>query len=158
MTPALAGNPPWTLRLRAAFVTARALLRRLPMSAIQLALRVAIGFVFFNSGMLKLRSFEFAVKLFEQEYRLPFIDPALATRLALAVEITVPIFLFVGLATRLATLPLLAMVAVIQLLVYPQAWTEHLLWTGALVLLLTRGPGAVSLDHLIERRFAGSRG
>ena len=154
MAAALTETPPWTLRLRSRYVEARDLLGRLPMSVILLGLRLAVGFVFFNSGMLKLRSFEFAVKLFEQEYRLPFIDPVLATQLALAVEVTVPIFLFLGLATRLATLPLLGMVAVIQLLVYPQAWTEHLLWASALVLLLTRGPGLLSLDHLIERRLA----
>jgi len=68
--------------------------------------------------------------------------------------IVVPLFLFAGLATRLATLPLLGMVIVIQVLVYPQAWVEHLLWASALVVLLTRGPGVLSLDHLIERRLA----
>jgi putative oxidoreductase len=61
------------------------------------------------------------------------------------------VFLFLGLATRLATLPLLGMVFVIQAFVYPQAWTEHLLWASILVCLLTRGPGIISLDHLIER-------
>jgi putative oxidoreductase len=141
--------------LRVTFVAARHLVERLPLSVLQLAMRIAIACVFFNSGLLKARSFEFAVKLFEQEYRLPFIDPTLAAQLAMAVELAVPPFLFVGLATRLATLPLLGMVAVIQILVYPQAWVEHLLWASVLVLLLTRGPGAVSLDHVIERRFPG---
>jgi putative oxidoreductase len=69
-------------------------------------------------------------------------------------ELTLPIFLFLGLATRLATLPLLGMIAVIQTFVYPEAWTDHLLWASMLVFLLTRGAGALSLDHLIERRFA----
>jgi len=58
------------------------------------------------------------------------------------------------LATRLATLPLLGMVAVIEIFVYPQAWTEHLLWASILVFLLTRGPGPFSLDYLIEQWFA----
>ena len=117
-------------------------------------MRISIGFVFFNSGMLKARSFEFAVKLFQDEYRLPLLPPEFAARLAMSVEIVVPLFLFVGLATRLATLPLLGMVIVIQVLVYPQAWVEHLLWASALVVLLTRGPGVLSLDHIIERRLA----
>lgn len=156
MSVATAENQSTIATLRAAFVTARTLAERLPLSIIQLAMRVAIGFVFFNSGLLKARSFEFAVKLFEQEYRLPFLDPTLAAQLAMAVELSVPLFLFVGLATRLATLPLLGMVAVIQLLVYPQAWVEHLLWASVLVFLLTRGPGLLSLDHLVERRFAAS--
>lgn len=137
-------------QLRALFVAVRARLEAVPLSAILLAMRIAIGFVFFNSGLLKFRSFEFAVKLFEQEYRLPLIDPTLAAQLAMAVELAVPVFLFLGLATRLATLPLLGMVAVIQFLVYPQAWVEHLLWTSVLVTLLTRGPGVVSLDFLVE--------
>jgi putative oxidoreductase len=152
MNVATAAKPNWLRTSRALFVAARARLEALPLSVIQLAMRIAIGFVFFNSGLLKLRSFEFAVKLFEQEYRLPFIDPALGAQLAMAVEITVPVFLFVGLATRLATLPLLGMVALIQTLVYPQAWVEHLLWTSVLVLLLTRGPGVLSLDYLVERQ------
>lgn len=154
MIIAAASGPRWLATLRRSFVGARAMLARLPMSLILLAMRIAVGFVFFNSGLLKLRSFEFAVKLFEQEYRLPLVDPALAAQLAMLVEITVPLFLFAGLATRLASLPLLGMIAVIQTLVYPQAWVEHLLWASALALLLTRGPGVLSLDHLIERQFA----
>lgn len=152
MSVAAAAVPSWLIKPRNYFVAARALLARLPFSVIQLAMRIAIGFVFFNSGLLKLKSFEFAVKLFEQEYKLPFIDPVLGAQLATAVEIAAPVFLFLGLGTRIATLPLLGMVAVIEILVYPQAWVEHLLWASVLVLLLTRGPGVLSLDHLIERR------
>jgi putative oxidoreductase len=127
-----------------------ATLSRLPMSLILLAMRISIGMVFFNSGLLKARSFQFAVKLFEDEYRLPLIDPTLAAQLAMAVELSVPLLLFAGLATRLATLPLLAMVGVIQVLVYPRAWVEHLLWTSVLLTLLTRGSGVVSTDYIIS--------
>ena len=141
----------WLAALRGRYVAVRSVLGRLPFSLIQLAMRIAVGLVFFNSGLLKARSFEFAVKLFEAEYRLPLLAPELAARLAMSVEIVVPLFLFAGLATRLATLPLLGMVAVIQVLVYPQAWVEHLLWTSVLLVLLTRGAGVLSLDHLIER-------
>ena len=140
--------------LRRAFVALRAVIERFPLSLIQLAMRFAIGMVFFNSGMLKINSWEFAIKLFEDEYKVPFIDPTLAARFATFNELTFPVLLFLGLATRLATLPLLGMVAVIQTFVYPQAWTEHLLWASVLIFLLTRGPGAVSIDHLIERTFA----
>jgi putative oxidoreductase len=140
-----------TRGIRGAFVAARDLAERIPLSLIQLAMRIAVGAVFFRSGLLKVQSFEFAVKLFEQEYRLPFLDPTLAARMATAVELTFPVFLFLGLATRLATLPLLGMILIIQTLVYPQAWSEHLLWASVLVFLLSRGPGALSLDALIER-------
>lgn len=131
----------------------RALLARFPLSVLQLGMRVGVGAVFFNAGLLKYQSFEFAVKLFEEEYKVPFLDPAFAARLAMTQELTIPIFLFLGLATRIATLPLLGMITVIQLFVYPGAWTDHLMWASILVFLLTRGPGVFSLDHLIAKRF-----
>jgi putative oxidoreductase len=53
----------------------------------------------------------------------------------------------------LATLPLLGMITVIQLFVYPAAWPDHLLWGSILIFLLTRGPGALSLDYFIDRSF-----
>jgi putative oxidoreductase len=138
------------------FVAARAMAEQFPLSVIQLAMRIAVGAVFFNSGLLKYNSWEFAIKLFEDEYKVPLLDPTVAAGLALVTELAFPVLLFLGLATRLATLPLLGMVAVIQVFVYPQAWTEHLLWTTVLVFLLTRGPGAFSLDHLIAQAL-GSR-
>jgi putative oxidoreductase len=139
--------------LRRWFVVTRSTLECIPLSLIQLAMRIAIGAVFFNSGLLKINSWEFAVKLFEDEYKVPLLDPLWAARLAAFSELTFPVLLFLGLATRLATLPLLGMIAVIQTFVYPQAWTEHLLWASILIFLLSRGPGALSLDHLIEQRF-----
>ncbi len=129
----------------------RAHLERFPLSIIQLGLRLGVGTVFFRSGLLKYGSWQFTVQLFRDEYKVPLLDPQLAAQLAMAVELTVPLFLFAGLATRVATLPLLGMIAVIQLFVYPNAWSDHLLWSSAFVLLLTRGPGVLSLDHLIAR-------
>jgi putative oxidoreductase len=102
--------------------------------------------------LLKLDSWQFTVQLFRDEYQVPLLDPVLAARLATAVELAVPPLLFVGLASRVATLPLLLMIAVIQIFVYPNAWHDHLLWASALVLILTRGPGAVSVDHWLTRR------
>ena len=118
-------------------------------------MRVAIGMVFFNSGLLKVHSWEFAVKLFQDEYKVPLLDPVWAARLAAFNELTFPILLFIGLATRLATLPLLGMVAVIQIFIYPGAWAEHLLWASILIFLLTRGPGTLSVDYLIDRHLSG---
>ena len=138
-------------KVEADLVFLRVWLGRFPLSLVQLAMRVAIGAIFLNSGRLKFDSFEFAVRLFEDEYQLPFLDPIWAARLAMLTELTFPIFLFLGLATRLATLPLLGMVAVIEIFVYPQAWVEHLLWASVLVFLLTQGPGVFSVDYLVER-------
>lgn len=124
-------------------------LERLPLSVLLLAMRVGVGAVFFRSGLLKLDSWQFTIQLFRDEYRVPLLDPVLAAQVATIVEVGVPPLLFAGLATRLATLPLLGMIVVIQVFVYPNAWSDHLLWAAALVLVLTRGPGRFSLDHWI---------
>jgi putative oxidoreductase len=137
--------------MKAAILALREWLARFPLSVLQLAMRVGVGAVFFRSGLLKYNSWEFTVQLFRDEYKVPLLDPAVAAELAMIQELAVPVFLFVGLATRVATLPLLGMIAVIQIFVYPNAWSDHLLWSSALIFILTRGPGAFSLDHLLAR-------
>lgn len=138
-------------------MTATEWLTRFPLPVLQLGMRIGVGMVFFNAGLLKYNSFEFAIKLFEDEYKVPLLDPAFAARMAMFNELAFPVLLFLGLAARLATLPLLGMIAVIQTFVYPQAWPDHVLWSSILVFLLTRGPGALSLDHVIERYFEKRR-
>ena len=131
----------------------RDVLARFPLSLIQLAGRIGVGATFFKAGLLKYRSWEFTVKLFQDEYRVPLLDPAVAARIAMVQELAIPILLFLGLATRIATLPLLGMIAVIQTFVYPNAYNDHLVWGSILLLLLTRGPGLFSIDYLIDRHF-----
>ena len=118
------------------FDRTREWLARFPLSIIQLAGRIGVGAVFFKAGLLKYNSWEFTVVLFRDEYRVPVLDPALAARIAMVQELSIPILLFLGLATRLATLPLLAMIAVIQTFVYPNAYNDHLVW-GAILLPAT---------------------
>jgi putative oxidoreductase len=129
----------------------RARLARFPLSIILLAGRIGVGATFFKAGLLKYNSWEFTVKLFEDEYRVPLLDPAVAARMAMIQELTIPILLLLGLVTRIATVPLLGMIAVIQIFVYPNAYNDHLVWGSILVLVLTRGPGVFSLDYLVER-------
>lgn len=128
-------------------------LGRLPMSVLLLVLRVGVGLVFFKAGLLKYGSWEFTVLLFRDEYKVPLLAPEVAARMAMVQELTLPVLLFLGLGARLATLPLLGMLLVIQTFVYPNAWADHLFWGGALVLVLTRGAGAISIDYLISRKF-----
>jgi len=66
--------------------------------------------------------------------------------------------LVLGLATRLATLPLLGMIAVIQTFVYPNAYAEHLTWASILLFLLTRGAGPWSLDRALGLESPAARG
>ncbi len=132
-------------------------LSRVPLSLLQLLMRVAIGSVFFNAGLLKYRSWEITLLLFRDEYKVPLFDPTLMARMATFNELTFSTLLFLGLATRLATVPFLGMIVVIQTFVYPNAWIEHLVWTSILLVLLTRGGGALSVDHLIARRVGATR-
>lgn len=130
------------------------LLRRLdtvPLALPQLMARVAVGTVFWKSGMTKIASWETTVALFREEYRLPLLPPELAATLGTAMELSAPVLLALGLGARLGALGLLGMTAVIQLLVYPENWVEHLTWSTLLLLVVIRGAGTLSLDHLISR-------
>jgi uncharacterized membrane protein YphA (DoxX/SURF4 family) len=91
-------------------------------------------------------SWEFTVQLFVDEYKVPVLPPEFAALLATTFELSCSTLLVLGLATRVATLPLLGMVAVMQTFVYPNAWSEHLTWGSILLFLLTRGGG---LSHWI---------
>jgi len=128
---------------------------RVPMWLHQLLFRLGVASVFLRAGMTKASSWESTVGLFRDEYRVPVLPPELAATLATTFELGCSTLLILGLGTRLATIPLLGMIATIQLFVYPDAWPEHLAWGSLLFFLLARGPGAVSLDHLIARAWRG---
>lgn len=142
---------------------------RLPYALIALLARVAVAAVFWKSGQTKVEGFALdlvegtvqlgwprladnAIALFRDEYRLPLVSPELAATLAALGEHLLPALLLLGLATRLSAAGLLAMTAVIQLLVYPGAWPTHFTWAALLLMLMSQGPGALSLDALIARR------
>lgn len=61
--------------------------------------------------------------------------------------------LVLDLFTRPIALVLLGMTTVIEVFVYPQAWPTHIQWVAMLLVLLSRGAGALSIDHLLRRRF-----
>jgi len=121
---------------------------------IALAARFGIAGVFWLSGRTKVEGWftvsDNAVALFADEYRQPLLAPALAAHLAAYAEHLFPVLLVLGLATRVAALALLAMTAVIQVLVYPDAWPTHLVWATALLYLAGRGPGRLSLDRALR--------
>ncbi len=127
---------------------------RVPLSIHQLLFRLAIAGVFLRAGLLKLQSWESTLALFRDEYRVPVLPPEIAAVMAASVEVGCSLLLLAGLGTRVATLPLLGMIMTIQLFVYPQAWSEHLVWGSILAVLLTRGGGAISLDQAIGRALA----
>jgi putative oxidoreductase len=122
---------------------------RFPLSVLQLMFRLAIASVFLKAGLNKIASWELTVQLFADEYKVPVLSPEVAATLASTVEIGCSTLLILGLGTRLATLPLLGMILVIQTTVYPNAYAEHLTWASILLFLLTRGGGPWSLDRVL---------
>ncbi|THF63311.1 DoxX family protein [Pseudothauera rhizosphaerae] len=148
-----------------------ALCGRVPADLIAAVGRFSIAGVFWRSGQTKIeglaidlvegefslgwpRLADSAVYLFREEYRLPLIPPELAAPLAAFAEHLFPVLLLVGLATRFSALALLGMTLVIQVLVYPGAWPTHGVWAAVLLYLIAHGPGRLSLDHWIVRRWA----
>jgi putative oxidoreductase len=129
----------------------------IPLSLVQLAGRIAVAHVFWQSAQTKLASWPVTVQLFAFEYRLPIIDPTIAAPLATAAELVGAALLFFGLFARFGALVLLAVTATIQIFVFPGHWAEHLLWASLLLLILARGPGVASLDK-IACTLAGHRG
>jgi putative oxidoreductase len=132
-----------------------ALLDKIPNSLISLAARIFPAAVFWRSGQTKVEGFrvtENAIDLFRDEYALPLIDPALVAKIAVFSEHFFPILLVIGLGSRFAALALLIMTAVIEIFVYPDAWPEHGVWATCFLIVIARGPGVFSLDHLLMRR------
>jgi putative oxidoreductase len=125
--------------------------RLLPDELLWLVGRFAIAAVFFLSGRTKVEGVltvtPSTVELFRSEYALPLLDPVVAAHAAAYAEHFFPILLVLGLFTRVAALALLGMTAVIQVFVYPDAWSTHLTWAAILLVLIGRGPGAWSLDR-----------
>ena len=126
---------------------ARSRLEAVPYAVLALPLRLAVATVFWNSGMTKLANWDTAVALFTDEYRLPLLPPELAAYMAASIELSTPVLLVLGLLTRPAAAALLGMTTIIEIFVYPLAWPTHIQWAAMLLVLLCRGPGALSIDH-----------
>ena len=122
---------------------------------IALAARVFPAAVFWQSGQTKVEGLHLkssAIALFANEYQLPLINPTIAAYASAFSEHFFPILLVIGLATRFSALALLSMTAVIEIFVYPDAWPTHGVWATCFLLVIARGPGLLSLDHLIARK------
>ena len=128
-------------------------LERFPLPILQFLFRFTIAGVFWSSGLTKIASWINTVQLFRDEYQVPILPPELAATLAATVELTCPVLLVLGFATRLATLPMLGMTLVIEVFVYPEFWLEHLTWATTLLFILTKGPGPISIDHYIAKAY-----
>lgn len=113
--------------------------------------RLLLGRIFFDSGLVKLDNWAGTLQLFRDEYQVPLLPPDFAAYSATLFELSCPVLLAVGLATRVAVLPLLAMTAVIQF-TYDQN-IAHYFWAALLFNLLACGAGRWSLDHWLAKKF-----
>ncbi|WP_369823841.1 DoxX family protein [Collimonas sp. OK242] len=126
---------------------------RVPYTFLAIPLRIAVATIFWNSAMTKLANWDTALELFREEYKLPLLPPEIAAYMAVSVELTAPVLLVLGLATRPVALILLGMTMVIEIFVYPLAWPTHIQWAAMLLVLLCRGAGNWSFDHFLSKRW-----
>ncbi len=135
-----------------------------------LGIRLWVANVFWKAGLTKIAvtgEFPFiglgpsTLLLFEHEYSVPLIDFKTAAYLGTATELLFPIFLAIGLGGRFAAFGLFIfnIVAVIS---YPglneAGVQQHQLWGLMLALLVFYGPGKISIDHFIRRKYMESPG
>ena len=147
-----------------------ALFEKIPYSLLAFLARFSIAAVFWKSGQTKVEGFAIdlisgtfelgmpklaasTVPLFRSEYAVPLLSPEVAAYMAAFAEHFFPALILVGLATRFSALALIGMTLTIQLFVYPDAYPTHGTWLALLLLLVAKGPGRLSIDHLVARRY-----
>lgn len=135
-------------------------------SLTQLALRLALAVPFWRSGILKWNGFlhlsDTAVSLFTDEFMLHlpggpyhYPVPAVMAFLSGCGEVTFPILLVLGLATRFAAFGLLFMTMIVELTV-PDGWPIHLTWAAMALGIAAWGPGRLSVDHILNRVYGAA--
>lgn len=130
---------------------------------VQAVMRLALAVPFWKSGILKWDGFlqlnDTAVTLFTDEFMLhlpggpyPYPSPVTMAFLSGSAEITFPILLVLGLATRFAATGLLFMTLVVELTV-PDGWPIHITWAAMALSLMAWGPGRLSIDRVLKGYF-----
>lgn len=147
------------------------LLGMIPQSLIAFIARFSIAAVFWRSGQTKIeglaidlfdgtfqigvpRLADSTIPLFKSEYHVPLLSAEVAAHMAAFAEHFFPALILMGFATRFSALALLSMTLTVQLFVYPDAYPTHGTWAAVLLYLMATGPGKLSIDHLIARRYA----
>jgi len=122
-----------------------------------LGFRVYVARVFLLSGRTKIHDWSITLALFTDEYHVPVLPPAVAAALGTATELSMPVLLALGLASRFAAgvLFIFNIVAVVSYAALPDiAVKDHILWGTMLLVLTICGPGKIAVDTWLERRFA----
>jgi putative oxidoreductase len=117
-----------------------------------LGLRLWVAWVFFNSGLTKIKSWDSTLYLFEEEYAVPLLPPDIAAYLGTAAELSLPVLLAFGLAGRFGALALF-LFNIVAVLSYPDlnaaGLRDHQVWGLMLLVPLLQGPGKLSVDFVL---------
>lgn len=120
--------------------------------------RLWVAWVFFNSGLTKIATWDSTLYLFELEYQVPLLPWELAAYMGTAAELILPVFLALGLLTRpmAAALFVFNIIAVVS---YPVLWDQgfydHQLWGLMILIVIVWGAGPFSLDRVLKAQFRG---
>ena len=117
--------------------------------------RLWVAWVFFNSGLTKISTWDSTLFLFEYEYQVPLLPWQLAAYMGTAAELILPLFVALGLLTR----PIAAILFVFNIIAvvsYPVLWEQgffdHQLWGLMILIVIVWGPGPLSVDKLIRNK------
>lgn len=125
-----------------------------------LAARLWVADAFFKSGLTKIESFGTTLQLFEYEYSVPWLPPAVAAYLGTFTELFFPVLLAIGLGGRFSA-AILFVFNVIAVISYPElgeaGLRDHYVWGILLLVIVAHGPGKLSLDALLGLYFGRNR-
>lgn len=124
-------------------------------SPLLLIFRLYVSYVFFMSGLQKLNNWEMTLTLFEYEYAVPLLPYQLAAYMATAGELILPVFIAVGLGTRLfaialSVLNVMAVISYYEALAKVGQVTPHIFWGACLMTNIAFGAGFFSLDRWLK--------
>ncbi len=123
---------------------------------IDLGVRLWVANVFWKSGVASLHDWETTLDLFTYEFHVPLLSPTAAAVLGTGAELIFPVFLALGLAGRFSAGALFVF-NIMAVISYPAlsdvGLKDHIYWGILLLVTLLHGPGKLSLDHFIRRKW-----
>ena len=129
-------------------------------SMLLLGTRLWVSWQFLQSGWIKLTNWDTTLFLFQDEYHVPLLPPAVAAVAGTFGELFFPTLLILGLFTRVGAVGLFAVNAMALFSYwhvlggddFAAARGQHYLWGFMTLVIALCGAGAVSFDTWLERR------